>query len=108
MRFGTVVTAAIGLLANTVSAGTDAEASDDFINQLNEQAIQNLNTTETAKRSCNLFTAGVRKDWYVENYTAAWSDPLAYTLPLQDLSQRKGAQGVHQRCSMPPHQALQD
>ncbi|KAL6411871.1 FAD binding domain-containing protein [Ilyonectria robusta] len=63
MRFGTVVTAAIGLLANTVSASTDAEASDDFINQLNEQAIQNLNTTETAKRSCNLFTAGVRKDW---------------------------------------------
>lgn len=83
MRFGTVLAATLGLLANGVSAQdaadpeiSEPETSDpiDFLSQLNKQALDQLNSTEeVTKRSlagrfnygsgCNIFNAGVRKDW---------------------------------------------
>lgn len=61
MRFGSVTAVALGLLANTVCA---QDNSTDFLDQLNSQAIDALNTTAATKRSsCNLFNAAIRRDW---------------------------------------------
>lgn len=76
MRFGAVLAATLGLLANGVSVqDADPEIQDplDFLNQLNDQALDQLNSTKVTKRSiagrfsyntgCNIFNAGIRKDW---------------------------------------------
>ncbi|KAH7137464.1 hypothetical protein B0J13DRAFT_528102 [Dactylonectria estremocensis] len=60
MRFRTVFDTAMGLLASSVLAATDAEASGDFFSRLNQQALDLLNSTETKRsKGYNLFNGSI-------------------------------------------------